>query len=113
MSSVPTQATLEGLWLDGRGDTLSALAQLQVWALREAWREFQDSDYGLQKFIVARVSKIDGTAVTGAGVHQHLERVDGDKRWFPGKHYRVRNGPTPALRGACGTGVDHSIIYWW
>ena len=78
---------------------MSALSQLKVWALREAWREFSESAHGMHKFVVERVRKIDGTCLSGSAVHQLLARIDADPEWFPGKIYRERSGPQPVLHG--------------
>ena len=110
MSAGPGKATLESLWLSGRADTLSALAQCQVWSLREAWREFEDSTQGMLQFIATRVCKVDGSPVSTPAVHQLLHRIDGDKKWFPGKMYRTRSGPEPALNGTCRAAIARSAM---
>ena len=110
MARAPTQATLAALWLEGRGDTMSALTQMKVWSLREAWKEFQDSLWGMEKFVAERVEKIDGSTVSPSSVHKLLARMDSDKAWFPGKVYRERNGPMPALTGQARAAIARSAM---
>ena len=97
--------------LAGRqGDTMSALTQMKVWSLREAWKEFQDSLWGMEKFVAERVEKIDGSTVSPSSVHKLLARMDSDKAWFPGKVYRERNGPMPALTGQARAAIARSAM---
>ena len=57
---VDRQDVLRDAWLGGSIGHLSALTEARIWALREAWREFKDSDYGMTKFIAERVKVVGG-----------------------------------------------------
>lgn len=108
--AAPDQDALRRLWLGGRSGSLSALSQARVWALREAWQETHDSTYGMLAFICGKVQKVDGSPVSQSGVYQLLERIDADDAWFPGKIYRERSGPKPALSGSNAALVAKSAM---
>ena len=50
------QASLKELWLAGKDGGLSAREQLKAWALREAWKEHNDSEYGMHTWIAERLT---------------------------------------------------------
>ena len=50
------QASLKKIWLDGNHGYLSAREQLKAWALREAWREYNEGVYGMNTWIAERLT---------------------------------------------------------
>ena len=47
MSDDRLQTLLEEAWTGGWKGRMSALSEAKAWALREAWREHNESEYGL------------------------------------------------------------------
>ena len=69
MSDDRLQTLLEEAWTGGWKGRMSALSEARAWALREAWREHNESEYGLLKFVADRVEKVGGghpTPATGS-----------------------------------------------
>ena len=48
------QRVLRDAWLGGSAGHFSALTEARIWALREAWREFEDSEYVMTSFFAGR-----------------------------------------------------------
>ena len=95
------QDMLKKAWLEGRRGNLSALSEAKLWAAREIWRVYNDSEHGLHKFAAGLVSKAGtGGAPTSKAVGDFYKKVDADGDWFPGKVCRESYGPRRVLSGA-------------
>ena len=83
---------------------MSALNQARAIALRQAWRDLKDSEYGMLAYIRQKVEKIgegrpsDRRPTDGALV-KFFKRVDADAEWFPGKSDQEQYGPAPKFNG--------------
>ena len=91
---------LEKLWKGGRAGTLSPLEQLRAWAYRDVMRDRAEPKHGMYTKIAAKVVKVGGGSPTLNSVTDFFSRVDADPAWYPGKVYRKRWGPKPALNAA-------------
>ena len=81
-------ASLESLWKSGREGTLSPLEQLRAWALFTVQKEDGGEEAVNYAAIAARVTKVGGGEPTREAIRQHIERVEKDPDWYPGKNYR-------------------------
>ena len=99
------QDLLREAWLGGRDGNLSALSEARAWALCEVWRDGGKTDYGMFTFIAGRLKKVGGGRPTLQAVKQLLERIDGDRDWFPGKSSQQRHGPSSVI-----TPTNQSIV---
>jgi hypothetical protein len=99
-------ASLESMWLGGREGTLSPLSQAKAWALREVWSEQGKASHGMFSAIAKRLTTVGTSRAPGDEcVRKLFLKMDSDDAWFPGKTYRARCGPQPAL-----TGTNKSLI---
>ena len=89
------------------------MEEAKAWALREAWRDEEESSYGMLVHIAGKVYK------SGPGKKKHPStsalsqlfcRMDDDKDWFPGKSDQEQRGPAPALNGSMQTTVARSAM---
>ena len=94
------QELLMEAWTGGKKGCLSALSEAKAWALREVWRGEGKGDYGMLEFVAARVQKVKGGKPSGSAISQFFDRVDDDKKWFPGKREQGTYGPKPVVCGA-------------
>jgi hypothetical protein len=95
-----SKGNLETLWQSGRNGSMCPLEQLRAFAYRAVMRELGVPEHGMYTKIAAKVVKVGGGAPTGQALSDFFGKVDEDPEWFPGKVYRKRNGPPPALNGA-------------
>ena len=98
------QKVLQESWKGGREGSLPALQQARAWALREAWNDFKDNDYGMLTYICSKVAKVGSghpstRRPSPAALSKFFDRVDDDPQWFPGKSYQEKFGPAPLLSG--------------
>ncbi len=94
-------ASLEELWHGGREGSLSPLSQAKAWALREVWVDGEKGAYGMLTGIAKKLKTV-GASEGPPGkecVRKLFAKIDSDSTWFPGKVYRERSGPLPALSG--------------
>ena len=91
--------SLENLWKSGREGTLSPLEQLRAWALFTVQKEDGGEEAVNYAAIAARVTKVGGGEPTREAIRQHIERVEKDPDWYPGKNYRKGSGPQAVLHG--------------
>ena len=108
--AVSKQKLLQEAWLSGREGTMSAQTQARAWALREAWRDEGNSDYGMCTHIASKLYTIAPPKTkkehpSAAAIQQLFQKIDQDKAWFPGKSAQVQYGPAPAING-----TNQSII---
>ena len=75
------QTLLEEAWTGGWKGRMSILSEARAGALREAWCEHSESEYGLLKFVADRVEKVGGGHPTPAATSQFYDRVDEDGEW--------------------------------
>lgn len=93
-----TQEELKNFWLAAPEGNLCARGQAKAWALREVWRQENQSSYGMLIFIASNLRKTKHGKPTGdapkrQAVEQLFEKIDGDPEWFPGKHNDAPRGP--------------------
>ena len=95
-------ADMAAIWQSAPPGKLSPLQQMRAVALRDAVRDIQGASAVNMKWIADRLTLAGGGNhhPTRQAVRKLLQRVDADKKWYPGKAYRVRNGPRPRLTKA-------------
>ena len=94
---VDRQDVLRDAWLGGSIGHFSALTEARIWALREAWREFKDSDYGMTKFIAERVTVVGGSDPWSSAITEFFKKIDADLDWYPGKKAGSKPGPKSVI----------------
>ena len=72
---VDRQDVLRDAWLGGSIGHFSALTEARIWALREAWREFKDIDYGMTKFIAERVTVVGGSDPWSSAITEFFKKI--------------------------------------
>ena len=77
---VDRQDVLRDAWLGGSIGHFSALTEARIWALREAWREFKDSEYGMTKFIAERVTVVGGNDPWSSAITEFLNGIQARKQ---------------------------------
>ena len=84
-------------WTETRVGQLSVWSQAKVWALREVWREDNESEHGLCTLVARKVKKHGGGHPSGEAIMKLYKKMDADPDWFPGKIARSTYGPSPLL----------------
>lgn len=96
-----TQELLKNAWLGGRDGQLSALSEARAWALREVWRDENDTEYGMLTYIAGKLKKKGKGKLGGHPSSQALgklfAKLDADPDWFPGKSDRTTFGPASVI----------------
>jgi len=104
------QELLRDAWLSARQGNLSALSECKAWALREVWREQNDSDHGLLVFAAERLKKKGGGRPKPEAIGKLFNKIDADPEWFPGKKSLVVSGPAPALSASAKQAIAKSAM---
>ena len=81
--------------------------QAKAWALREVWRDErkkqkQKGDHGLLTYVASKLTtkaegNAKGAAPSVAALSQFYNKIDNDKKWFPGKRYGDPPGRPTAI----------------
>ena len=103
------QKLLCDAWLSARHGNLSAMSECRAWALREVWREQNDSDHGLLVFVAERLKKEGGGRPGADAVSKLFNKIDADAAWFPGKRASGA-GRKPALSASAKQAIAKSAM---
>ena len=103
------QELLCDAWLSARHGNLSAMSECRAWALREVWREQNDSDHGLLVFVAERLKKEGGGRPGADAVSKLFNKIDADAAWFPGKRASGA-GRKPALSASAKQAIAKSAM---
>ena len=104
------QVLLRTAWLSARRGYLSALSESRAWALREVWREQNESDHGMLVFVAGRVKKQGGGHPQPEAIGKLFAKIDSDPAWFPGKSAQTAFGPKPALSAKARSAIAKSAM---
>ena len=88
---------LRDAWLGGSAGHFSAMAEACIWALREAWREFKESEDVMTKFIAGRVKVVGGGGPWPSATTEFFKKVDADPERYPGKKVGSKPGPMSVI----------------
>jgi len=91
------QELLKEAWLGGRDGYLSPLSEARAWALREVWRDGNESEWGMLSYIAGKLKKKGGGNPGVAAVSKFFAKLDADPQWFPGKSAQTTFGPASAI----------------
>ena len=91
------QELLRDAWRGGVDGHFSALTEARIWGLREAWKEFKDTNYGMLPFIASRVTVENGENPWPSAIQEFFKKVDADPDWYPGKKVQTKFGPASVI----------------
>ena len=83
--------------MGGVMDTFSPLSEARAWALREVWRDENESEWGMLSYIAGKLKKKGGGNPSVEAVHKFFAKLDADPQWFPGRGYQEQFGPPSVI----------------